>query len=453
VKKALVVAGASLGAFLILVFAGAAILLRRLDTPEFQRALLERARATVGADVRVKRMDISVLEGVSLKGVTIGNPPGYRGDLLTADAFVLRYRLLPLLRGRLEVERLSLEKPVVTLAMDGRGVFNYERLGGTGARAAAPAPAATRSATTGTSGFDVVLSRLSIDDARVTVLDERRATLMGTEDADVTSSFGLTGGALLGTGKAGIKTLDLADALFVRSLSAPIEMSKDLVKLAPIKGRLGDGDVGGALTVDLKGFRYALELDVKDAQVRKLLEEARSAQVASGKLQARASFEGTGGLPTVKGKGHADVTECHVEKSAVLALLAGVLRLPELASPRFDTCHLEFTLGANKARVPVLAFKGPQIQLTGQGVTDLGTSGLDFDLTLALEKKLLDRVPVHELRRAFQERADGFSVVDFKVTGTTQQPRTDLTTKIAAGTAKEAVKGAIGRLFGKKKSN
>jgi uncharacterized protein involved in outer membrane biogenesis len=451
VKKALMAAAAGLALLVLGGLAVAAYLVRRVDTPEFQKAVLERARATIGADVRVKKMEISVLEGVTLKGVTIGNPPGYRGDLMSAEAFVLRYRLWPLLRGRFEVQRLSLEKPAVTLAMDGRGVFNYERLGGASAPAVAPPPAGRPATRTTTTPFDLVLSRLSVDDANVAMLDERRATLMKAEDADFRSSFALTGGVLQGTGKASIATLDLADALFVRSVSAPLETSKDVVKLSPIKGRLAEGAVDGALDVDLKGFRYSLRLDVKGAQVKKLLEEAKSAQSASGKLQAKASFEGTGGLPTVKGQGQADVTDCRVEKSAVLALVAGLLRLPELVSPRFDTCHLEFTLGANKARVPALAFKGREIQLTGKGVTDLGTSSLDFDFTLALEKQLLDRIPVRELKGAFHERGDGFSAVDFKVTGTTQQPKTDLTTKIAAGTATEIVKGGIGKLFGKKK--
>lgn len=446
-KKALVVAGAGLCLLFLLGLGIAAYLVRRVDTPEFQKALLERARATVGAEVRVEDMDVSVFEGVTLKGVVIGNPPGYRGDLLTAEAFVLRYRLLPLLRGRLEVRRLSLEKPTVLLAMDRRGVFNYEKLGGGSAASAATAPAKSARAR---SPVDLVLSRLSVDDATVTMLDERRLPLMKAEDADLTSSFTLVGGALQGKGEASIETLGLADTLFVRSLSAPLQISKDAVRLTPIRGRLADGDVGGALSVDLEGFRYALRLDVKGAQVKKLLEEANSAQSASGKLQAKASFEGTGGLPTVKGQGEADVTDCRVERSAVLALLAGILRLPELGSPRFDTCHLEFTLGANKARVPVLAFKGPDIQLTGRGVSDLGTSRLDFDLTLALQKQLLDRIPVREMRGAFQERDDGFSAVDFKVTGTTRQPQTDLPARIAGGTAKEILKGGLGKLFGRK---
>ena len=75
-------------------------------------------------------MEISLLSGVTLEGITVANPAPFRGDLLTADAFVLRYRLLPLLAGRVQVDRLALEKPALTLAMDAQGGFNYERLGG-----------------------------------------------------------------------------------------------------------------------------------------------------------------------------------------------------------------------------------------------------------------------------------------------------------------------------------
>jgi len=136
--KRLLLAGAALVLLLALAALGYGVLLvRRLDTPEFQKALLDQAKATVGADVRVKEMDISLLSGVTLSGITIANPAPFTGDFLAAKAFVLRYRLWPLLAGRVEVERLALEKPALTLTMDSRGVFNYERLGG-----AAPRPSA-----------------------------------------------------------------------------------------------------------------------------------------------------------------------------------------------------------------------------------------------------------------------------------------------------------------------
>ena len=67
------------GAATVLLLAVAALgygvhLVRRLDTPEFQKALLEQAKATVGADVRVKEMDISLLSGVTLRGIVVANP-------------------------------------------------------------------------------------------------------------------------------------------------------------------------------------------------------------------------------------------------------------------------------------------------------------------------------------------------------------------------------------------
>src|SRR4029453_2165533 len=71
---------------------------------------------------------VSLLRGVTMTDVTIANPPGFRGELLKADAFRLQYDLMPLLRGRMQVDELVLEKPALLLAMDARGAFNYERL-------------------------------------------------------------------------------------------------------------------------------------------------------------------------------------------------------------------------------------------------------------------------------------------------------------------------------------
>ena len=73
-KKLLAGSGALL---LLIVLGGAgyvALLARRLDTPEFQKTLLAQAKAAVGADVRVKEMDISLLSGVTLRGIAIDNP-------------------------------------------------------------------------------------------------------------------------------------------------------------------------------------------------------------------------------------------------------------------------------------------------------------------------------------------------------------------------------------------
>lgn len=419
-----------------------------LDTPEFQKTVLEQAKAAVGADVRVADMKISLLSGVTLRGIAVANPAPFPGDLLTADAFVLRYKLLPLLAGRVEVERLSLEKPALGLLMDAKGVFNYEKLGAKTSPGSAAAPA---SATAPSVPLKIVLSRLSVDDASVTMTDHTKARLLSLEDADFTSAFEVESGVARGSGQATVKTVNVADMLFVRGVGAPLTVSKEEVKLAPIRAKAAGGDVSGTVTVRLKGgFRYVADVQVKGASVQTLLQEAKSAAGVTGTLEAKATFEGTGGLPTLKGRGQGRVTDCRIEKAKVMALLSTALQVPELANPEFDECRVEFTTAGSRVQMPVVSLKGDAMQLTGRGTYNIDTDAIDYDMSLALAAKLLAKVTRKELRPAFKDRGDGFSAVDFKVYGTTLAPQTDLLSRVGKAAATEAAKDEINKLLKKK---
>ncbi|HSB60488.1 MAG TPA: AsmA family protein, partial [Vicinamibacteria bacterium] len=383
------------------------------------------------------------------------NPAPFPGDLLDAEAFVLRYRLRPLLSGRFEVERLALEKPALRLLMDSRGRFNYEKLGGGGAAGKTPATsgsAPAASAPAPAAPIELVLKNLAVENAEITMHDATKAPLMTVHDADLESSFKVAAAGAQGSGQASIATLSLADMLFVRGISAPIAMSKEALSLSPIRGKLAGGEVGGDLNVKLKdGFRYTASLEVKGAQVQKLLEEAKSARAVSGTLVGKASFEGTGGLPTMKGKGRAEIADCKVANAPVFGALAAALRVQELANPSFEQCLIEFTLAGSRLQMPVISLKGRQMQLTGRGTTNLDTYALDYDLNLALGTETLDKIPVRELKAAFKDRGDGFSALDFKVTGTSTAPQTDLAARVGKAAATEAAVGGLKKLFGRKK--
>jgi len=421
-------------------------LVRTLDTPEFHKALLDQVRATVGADVRARAIDISLLSGVTLEGLAVANPAPFRGDLLTADAFVLRYRLLPLLAGRVEVERLALEKPALALAMDARGAFNYERLGAARGAAAPAAPAGAVAVP-----LRIVLRQLSVEDASIVVADPTKARLLTVEDADFRSAFEIAGGIAQGSGEATLATVNVADLLFVREVRSPLAMSKEAVKLAPVRGRIAGGEVTGDVTVHLKGgLRYVANLEVKGAAVETLLAEARSAGGLAGTLVAKGTFEGSGGLPTLRGRGRGTVSGCRVEHARTLALVAGILQVPELASPDFEECRFEFTQAGSRLSTPVLSLKGDAVRLSGRGTVDLETSGLDYRMTLALSPKLFAKVTRPELRPAFEPADDGFSAIDFRLYGTTLDPQTDLVSRLGWAAATEAAKSQLDKLFKRK---
>ena len=231
--------------------------IRALDTPEFKAAILDRIRAVAGVDVQAKGVEVSLLRGVTLEGLTVANPAGFPGRLLEAQAFRLRYDLWPLLRGRLQVDEIALDDPVLSLAMNARGVFNYEKL--------APA-AGTRAPSSSALALplDLVLSRLAVKNGRITLTDHAKATLLGVQGAELASRFEASAGTAQGSGTARVATLSLADVVFVREVKAPLELSRRSLRLGPIAGRLAEGDAAGELRADFaKDLRYSLALDVK----------------------------------------------------------------------------------------------------------------------------------------------------------------------------------------------
>jgi len=425
-------------------------LARSLDTPAFKERVLAEARERLGTEVRVDELNVALLSGVTLRGVAVANPAPFEGDLMTADAFVLRYRLLPLLSGRVQVEQLALEKPSVHLAVNERGVYNYEKLMTSGdAPASAAGPSAAGAAAP---PLDVVLQDLSVTDASVTMADADGANLMTVDDADLGSAFRVSGGVAEGNGRATIGTVNLGDVLFVRDVSAPLEMTKAALKLAPVEAKVAGGRAGGDVVVYLQGgFRYESTLELSGVSVRTMLEEAQSPARVSGTLSGKARFEGTAGLETMKGEGQGEVADCKVEDSRVLALLSRVLQVPELANPEFQECRVTFTLRGDRLSTPTLSLKGEALQLTGKGTMNLDSSTLDYDMTLALATALLEKVRVKEFRAAFEPREDGLSTVDFKVFGSTENPQTDLAKRIGKTAATEALKGQVDRLLKGKK--
>jgi uncharacterized protein involved in outer membrane biogenesis len=425
----------------------AASLVHSLETPEFKARVAREASALVGTKVQLESVDVSLFRGIRLGGIRARNPPGFGGDLFTVEGAKLSYDLWQLLRGRIQVDELTLRQPAITLVTDGRA-FNYQKLSAAappGAQAPVPAAASSRL-------LRISISRLSVDGARFAMVDERKVEVLRLEGGSLDSALAVESGVLTGTGKGSIDSMALANAVFLRGVRAPVTLTRERMTLAPLQAKLGGGAVTGEVSVAFKPeMRYTLQAAVSGASVATLLREAGSAGTMTGVLNARARIEGTGGVATLRGAGNAEIKECRWPKAALFGALADLMKVPELSDPRFDECRVEFALGSGQARTPVVNFKGPAIELTGQGLILLLNSVIDYDLTLALAPGLLAKIPA-PVRAGFKPRTDGFGTIAFKVTGTTAAPRTDLAARLGKSTAIEAAKeGLFGKLFGGRK--
>jgi len=425
---------------LTLVGAGIYFTNRYLQTPAFKEQVLKAARTALGTDVRIDSIQASLFSGVELRGMTIGNPAGFTGNLLTADAFVLRYRLLPLLSRRVEIEQLSLDKPVITLAQNDKNEWNYESIGAKGSAtnptptevkptSVTPSPTKSQTATS----LDVVLSKLVITQGAVSLVSDKNKPLVKVDGINFSSAVSLINNKMSGTARAGIDNISLSEALFVENVAASVTLGSDEVKLAPLSGKLADGTLGGDVTANFgNGLKYAVNLQVKDADVAKLLQEAKSKPVMSGKLTATTALAGTGGLPTIVGNGHAQIDGGQLMDVPILNLLATLLQMDALHDLKFSECVLEFSISNNVMQTPIIRLISPQLQITGKGSVALANYTLNHDLTITFAKGALGAIP-KEIVGLFIEQPDGSLALSFHVSGPYNSPKTDLTKRIAQG--------------------
>ena len=422
---------------------GLFLLTRYLDSDAFRRAAIAKAQEALGAPVSVGELRVSLFSGAAFRQVVVGNPPGLPGELLRAEALVVRPRLLPLFQRRLEIGEMRLDAPALTLTKSNHGEWSFERLaprppspssGSTAGAVEAPAPAPVAPA------LDVVVPRLVLSRGTLAVTHERKGSLVGASGVDVATSFSRVCSVLAGEGRLTVASLRVAERVEVLSLDAPLRFGGGDLTLAPLRGTLADGSLGGQVTVRLVGpTRYAIALDLHDARAEALL-AALGGRSMSGRLEAQASFKGT--AEGVAGHGHAEIRDGQLHDFPVLGAVATALNLPLLRDLRFQEGAIDFVLAGDVLKTPVVRFIARDVKIIGRGEVLLRTGVLAHELTLLVPPAVVRRAP-REMRSAFTERSEGLMGVDFRVWGPYRSPHTDLQDRVLRGFAESLLRKGL----------
>jgi len=119
---------AIVAAVIIALLAGAAVLVKMLVSPEMvKRTVLPKISAQIERQVTLGDVEVSIFRGIRLRDLTIREKDG-SGPFLQAGAIRLSYRFWPLLAGRVEVDEVLLEAPVVKIIRYADGSFNFTDL-------------------------------------------------------------------------------------------------------------------------------------------------------------------------------------------------------------------------------------------------------------------------------------------------------------------------------------
>ncbi len=120
------------GAVVLAIAVGVAgiAILKSMDFDTYRGLIAERVKAATGRDLVIAgplKLEISLTPSLTVERVTFANASwGSRTDMLKLKRLAAEVRLLPLLKGELQVNRLVLDGLDVLLEVDGRGQSNWD---------------------------------------------------------------------------------------------------------------------------------------------------------------------------------------------------------------------------------------------------------------------------------------------------------------------------------------
>ncbi len=288
-----------------------------VDTPRIQALIATQASQALRRPVRFASVSVSLLPlpSVVLRGLEVAEDPAFGGGaFLTVDEAVVRLRLWPLLRLRVELGDFILQEPRIALVQGPQGRWNIASLGaGEPERPAAPPrPGGGGGAGPGTAA--VLGSRVKIADGVVTY--ETRgaggAARYRVEDLDLTLSG--APGPLRVEGDATVKPGDLELRLSEGAVAlegAPALTDAALRGRLAVEGRnIGDlaalalgpepalgGGVRGVLTLGgtVGRPRASGDVELTDVTVTRTspqCPEPRRRTLALGTVKVNAAYDG-----------------------------------------------------------------------------------------------------------------------------------------------------------------
>src|SRR5262245_30888888 len=176
-----------------------------VDVEAYKPALIEAVKEATGRELVIDgpmKLSMFPQPRVSARQVRFANATGAEGaQMLSVRWIGASPSWLALLKGQVEVGRLTLYQPNIVLETDADGVPNWEFKPGAGASQPQGAPA---------SGFHLAVGRLRIVQGTVSYTNPRTKQTLKAEQVDATASVGSLTGPFTLTGKATVNGIPLS---------------------------------------------------------------------------------------------------------------------------------------------------------------------------------------------------------------------------------------------------
>lgn len=427
-----------------------------LQSPSTQSRLRQAAIETLGLPLTVRSSIYTPWDGVRLRGLVVPDVENEGVNFLEASEFQIDFGLLPLLRGDFVVRRLALKEAVLTWRQSEEGRWRVPRdprmavarpagtpvLGAPAAPGASPTPPPALDF----APFGVRVEGLEVRRSRILFENRDGWPLLDAEGISARAKLGEGGTA---RGDAKVPEAVLAGLVVARDLEAQFRLESGRASVTGISGHVAGGTLSGEGDVEVSAvgspYHWSLKLDALNLADLKISPKLGGAAL-EGKLSASFDVRGRNAPERrVSGSGHADIQGGRIVFSSYLQDLGKALDIRELRNTELRKGFAEFKLEDDIVRVAPLWIRGDEIAVEMNGTITRG-GRLDLDARLLLAPALAQSLSARtrrELPPANRDDAPGFRAVAFKVTGTLQEPQSDLAERLLGG----GIGGQIGAFF------
>jgi hypothetical protein len=155
-------------------------------------------------------------------------------------------------------------------------------------------------------------------------------------------------------------------------------------------------------------------------------------------------------IQRLEGSGVCSLQDGQFRQLDFFQTLGQVLQIDELSTLKLKTARAAFRLGEERVTVDELLLEALEVKLTAAGAVRFDGK-LGLDARLALQEGLVKKMPGFLRDSLSQPEPPGLAFIDFKVSGRTDRPKTDLAEKLVGKKLGDQFENLVSSLFGSKK--
>jgi len=441
-KRFLIILGA-------LLLAGGLILLcinLYLQSKDVQQRIREAAVRSLGTEVKIGSTNFTPWNGLVVRNISIPDPFNKELNMMEAKALRIRFSWWPLLEQRFVVTELALFEPKIFV----RQTSNGDWLLPMPPLPTQPSPEGPEVVTTpkprAKGGFRAELKGVHLRDGQVAFINARGLTVLFLEKAEFKANIGPN---FTADGDFEIERMDLSGRLKPRKIHGPFTWNGSVFEAPDIQGVLSGGKIIANYKVTASADpRYVLNLSLENVELKKLFDDAYiEPGQTEGRLQGTLELAGDPrSTASMEGKGHVELVSAKLKPLDFLVQLGVLLQIEELQLLKLNDAKMDLTIREEKVHVDNVILQSENLILLGQGPVKF-SGKMDLDAKLLVNRKLQKQFK-GMLGKNFVEAKDpNYKELAFSITGTIDNPKTDLLDKFIGINIGQDVGGLLKNLF------